>query len=56
MCTLKIKYRIRQQHADWVTHYGTQEVFVCEKCSMKDGTAETTAVLISSSASAATNE
>jgi hypothetical protein len=37
-----------------VTYFRMQEVFVCDKCSSSDRTAEITAVPISSSASAAT--
>jgi hypothetical protein len=34
-----------------VTNFGTQEVFVCDKCSSNDKAAEITAIPISSSAS-----
>jgi hypothetical protein len=37
-----------------VTKFGTQEVFVCDKCSSSDRTAEITAVPIANSSSAAT--
>jgi hypothetical protein len=33
-----------------VTKFGTQEVFVCDKCSLQDKTAEIMVILISSSA------
>jgi altronate dehydratase len=54
MRILTMKYRVSQEHTDWQQHFWTQEVFVREKCSSSDRTAEITAVPVSSSASAAT--
>jgi hypothetical protein len=34
----EVAYRIRQQYTDWQKNVGTQEVFVCDKCSSSDET------------------
>jgi hypothetical protein len=42
MRILTRKYRIREQYTDWQQNFGTQEGFVCYKCSLSDKTAQTT--------------
>jgi hypothetical protein len=54
ICIMTRKYRMRQQYTDWWQNFGTQEVFVCDKCQWSYKTAEITAVPTSRSASAAT--
>jgi hypothetical protein len=48
------KYRIKQHYTEWYQNFGTQEMFVCGKWSSSDKTAESTAIPISSNASATT--
>jgi hypothetical protein len=40
------KYRRRQPYTVWQQHFGTQEVFVCDKCWSSNKTAEIKAVPI----------
>jgi hypothetical protein len=51
---LTSKYGIKEQYTDWQENFGTQEVFVCDKCSSGDKTAEIAAVPILINASATT--